>query len=81
VYLGQNCSLENTGSAGIQILAQPVTQPVFSLVETGSAGFVLFTFSASVLFQPKSCVQLFENRFSRFWDRFNRFLCRKVKNG
>jgi hypothetical protein len=27
------------GSAGFQILAQPVTQPVFSLVETGSASF------------------------------------------
>jgi hypothetical protein len=27
------------GSAGIQILVQLDTQPVFSLVETGSAGF------------------------------------------
>jgi hypothetical protein len=31
-------------------------------------------FSANLLCQPKSCAQLFENRF-------NRFLCRKVKNG
>ena len=36
-------------------------------------------FSASLLCQPKSCAQLFENRFNRFWDRFNRFLGRKVK--
>jgi hypothetical protein len=41
--------------------------------------FVLFTFSASLLWQPKSCAQLFENRLSRFWDRLNQFLCRNVK--
>jgi hypothetical protein len=34
--------------------------------------FVLFTFSASLLCQPKSCALLYENRL-------NRFLCRKVK--
>jgi hypothetical protein len=56
--------------------AQPVTQPVFSLVETGSTGFCTVHF-----FLPVCCVsQLFENRFDRFWDRLNRFLCRKVKN-
>jgi hypothetical protein len=53
--------------------AQPDTQPVFSLVETGSTSFCTVRFSLSVC-----CVaQFFENRF---WDRFNRFLCRKVKN-
>jgi hypothetical protein len=63
-----------------KILVQPDTQPVFSLVPVQPI-FVLFTFSASLLHQPKSCAQLFENWFSRFWDRFNRFLCKKVKNG
>jgi hypothetical protein len=69
--------VENTGSAGFQagsagtqILVQPDTQPVFSLVETGSASFCTIYF-----FLPFCCVsQLFENRF-------NRFLCKKVKNG
>jgi hypothetical protein len=45
-YLGQNCSLENTGSAGIQtgsavieIPAQPISdpaQPVFPLVHSAT---------------------------------------------
>jgi hypothetical protein len=61
--------------------AQPDTQPVFSMVETGSSGFCTVHFFASLLCQPKSCARLFENRFNRFWDRFNWFLCRKVKNG
>jgi hypothetical protein len=53
--------------------AQPDTQPVFSLVETGSTGF------CTVHFFYQSIVS--ENRFNRFWDWFNRFLCKKVKNG
>jgi hypothetical protein len=58
VYLGQNFSLENTGSAGFQVgsvgiqkPAQPITQPAFSLVETGSAGFCTVHF-----FLPICCV-------------------------
>jgi hypothetical protein len=56
------------GSVGIQILVQPDTQPVFSLVETGSASFK--TGSAgfcTVHFFCQSAVsaKLFENRF---WD-------------
>jgi hypothetical protein len=39
------------GSAGIQILVQPDTQPVFSLVETGSTGFLHCS-----LFLPVCCV-------------------------
>jgi hypothetical protein len=76
--------LENTGSTG------------FKTGSTGFCTVQLFgkywfsrtlnrflhcsPFSASLLCQPKSCAQLFENRFNRFWDRFNRFLGRKVKN-
>jgi hypothetical protein len=57
--------LENTGSAGfkagsagIQILVQPDTQPVFSLVETGSAGFKTDStdFCTVHFFLPVCCV-------------------------
>jgi hypothetical protein len=87
-FLGWFSWYSNTGStsfqaglAGIQILVQPDTQPVFSLVETDSTGFKTGStgflhcslFSVSLLCQPKSCAQLFENRF-------NRFLCKKIKN-
>jgi hypothetical protein len=71
-----------------KILVQPDTQPVFVwwkpvqlVLKQVQPVFALFTFSASLSCQPKSCTQLFENRFNRFWDRFNRFLSRKVKNG
>jgi hypothetical protein len=39
------------GSAGIQIPVQPDTQPVFSLVKTGSTGFCTVHF-----FLPVCCV-------------------------
>jgi hypothetical protein len=44
------------GSAGIQKPAQPVTQPVFSLVETGSAGFcTVHFFCQSAVSAKKLC--------------------------
>jgi hypothetical protein len=79
-----------------KIQVQPVlkqVQPVFALFtfleNTGSAGhstgfvwwkqvqpvFALFTF-----FCQSAMSAFLKNRFSRFWDRFNRFLGRKVKN-
>jgi hypothetical protein len=44
--------------AGIQILVQPDTQPVFSLVETGSAGFKTGStgFCTVHFFLPVCCV-------------------------
>jgi hypothetical protein len=61
-----------------KILVQPDTQPFFVwwklVLKPVQPVFALFTFPACLLCQPKSCAQLFENRF-------NRFLSRKVKNG
>jgi hypothetical protein len=53
----------NTGSAGFKKPAQPITQPVFSLVETGSAGFktssagfcIVHFFCQSVVSAKKLC--------------------------
>jgi hypothetical protein len=53
---------------------QTVLKPVQTVLKPVQTVFALFTFSASLLCQPKNCAQLFENRF-------NRFFCRKVKNG
>jgi hypothetical protein len=44
------------GSAGIQKLAQPVTQPVFGLVETGSIDFcIVHFFCQSAVSAKKLC--------------------------
>jgi hypothetical protein len=44
--------------------------------------FALFTFFLPVCSVSQKAVRSFlKNRFNRFWDRFNRFLGRKVKNG
>jgi hypothetical protein len=77
--------LENTGSAG----HSTGHSTGFCLVETGSTGFKTGStgFCTVHFFLPVCCVSqkavrsFLKNRFNRFWDRFNRFLGRKVKNG
>jgi hypothetical protein len=77
--------LENTGSAG----HSTGHSTGFCLVETGSTGFKIGStgFCTVHFFLPVCCVSqkvvrsFLKNRFNRFWDRFNRFLGRKVKNG
>jgi hypothetical protein len=72
---------------------QPVlkqVQPVFALFtfleNTGSAGHST-GFCTVHFFLPVCCVtqkavrSFLKNRFNRFWDRFNRFLGKQVKNG
>jgi hypothetical protein len=73
--------LESTGSAG--------HSTGFCLVETGSTGFKTGStgFCTVHFFLPICCVSpkvvrsFLKNRFDQFWDRFNQFLGRKVKNG
>jgi hypothetical protein len=70
--------LENTGSVG--------HSTGFCLVETGSTGFKTGStgFCTVHFFLPVCCVSQKAVRSflkNRFWDRFNRFLGRKVKNG
>jgi hypothetical protein len=68
---------------------QPDTQPVFvwwkqvqSVLKQVQPVFALFTFFLPVCCVSQKAVRSFlKNRFNRFWDRFNRFLGRKVKNG
>jgi hypothetical protein len=61
---------ENTGSAG--------HSTGFYLVETGSTGFcTVHFFLQSAVSAKKLCAAFWKTG----WDRFNRFLGRKVKNG
>jgi hypothetical protein len=70
--------LENIGSAG----HSTGHSTGFCLVETGSTGFCTVHFFLPVCCVSQKAVRSFlKNRFNRFWDQFNRFLGRKVKNG
>jgi hypothetical protein len=66
----------------VQPDTQPDTQPVFVWWKQVQPVFALFTFFLPVCCVSQKAVRSFlKNRFNRFWDRFNRFLGRKVKNG